>query len=102
MIYLGDDISTVYKDWMSYLRIESASLFTKKILRELYTREQLGRRSVSGSKKLLTPKGTHIRKQMTPQKSSIIESKIVFIHFTYLLFIYVFKKKFFQNVCVII
>ena len=67
-------------EWDAIFKSKTASIFTKKLLRHIYTPAEIVQRSVSGDEKWKTPNGKNSRKQITPQKDKIIKSKFFLLN----------------------
>ena len=79
MMSLGNNISITLEEWEKALQMPTASRFTKLIIRGIYSKEQLSKRSVAGDPSCKTPNGINIRKPITPIKHKAIRSNFFFI-----------------------
>ena len=77
MLHLDENLSIRKDAWDEYMSLPTANRFTVAMLRFMYTPKELSHRSVSGSSTWKTPNGVHTRKQLTPKKSKVIESKFL-------------------------
>ena len=66
MISLGDNVLIKLDQWDEALGMNTASRFTKTLLRAVYTPKEISERSVTGDPKCKTPNGIHSRKQFSP------------------------------------